>query len=226
MLVGCSSSNPYAHEVGKLADRFIPAVRKVDSHPDSLQHLSIVETEDKLRFDLRRDYQDLHQYWSSRFELSGTGRNVQQPMSYATMWSKELSLAALQADRGITELDKNRALKIIERENQDYRQRLQIDVYWFSQPGETSIFGSGTQVQLRDGQGNIYRPTKKDHSPVRNAYLGGGEQALYRRNILIFERMVDGRDLLSGVQKLTLRLRPTNATTNVHFEWSWHDSSS
>lgn len=225
-LAGCGGSNPYALEVGELADRFMPTVREVDSHPDSLQHLSIEETNDKLTFNLQRDYQDLHQYWSSRFELSGTGRNVQQPMGYATMWSKELSLAALQADQGVTGLDKDRASKIIEREKQDYQKRLQIDVYWFSEPGETSIFGSGTQVQLRDDQGNIYRPVTKDRSPVRNAYLGAGERALYRRNTLVFERVVDGRDVLNAVQKLTLRLRPPNATTNVHFEWTWEESNS
>lgn len=222
-LGGCSGSNPYQLEVGELADRFIPSVREVDAHPDSVQNLSIVETDDKVRVDLRRDYQSLHQYWSSSFELTRVRPTIQQPMSYATLWSKEVSLAALQAEQGVTTLSKNQALEKIKQQKRRYHQHLRIVVYWFTAPGETSISGPGTQVELRDDLGNTYHPARTDHGPLREAYVGAGERVLYRRNVLSFKRVENGDDILEGVQRLSLRLRPPNAVSNVQFEWTWED---
>lgn len=223
VLGGCSGSNPYQLEVGELAERFIPSVREVDAHPDSVQNLAIVETDDKVRFDLERDYQSLHQYWSSSFELTRVRPTIQQPMSYATLWSKEVSLAALQAEQGVTTLSKDQALERIKQQKQQYRQRLRIDVYWFTEPGETSISGSGTQVELRDDLGNTYHPARTDHGPLREAYVGAGKRVLYRWNVFYFKRVENGDDILEGVERLALRVRPPNAVSNVQFEWTWED---
>lgn len=221
LVAGCSGGGSlYSIDVGHLADRYLPSERHADAHPDSVQSVSIVEKEDQIEFELKKDYQELHTLWSSTFQVSTAGSGVQRPLTYATLWSKELSLVALQADRGITSLTKEKALEMIEEERKNYQEILQIDVYWFSGPDGTPISGPGAQVRLRDDQGNTYRPTRDDHGPLREAFLTGGNTALYRRNLFFFKRNVDGRDILEGVNELRLVVSPT-AAPRIQFAWSW-----
>lgn len=223
-MLGCSGGGSvYSTDVGYLAERFLPSERRVEVHPDSMRHLAIVEEDDQIKFELDEDYQNLHTLWSSTFQVATAGRNVHQPLTYATLWSQELSLAALQADRGVTSLTRGKALQMIEDRKQEYAQTLQIDVYWFSGPDGTPISGPGAQVRLSDDQGNTYRPVRDDHGPLREAFITGGNTALYRRNMFFFKRKVDGRDILDGINELRLSVSPA-AAPRVQFEWSWEDN--
>lgn len=145
-----------------------------------------------------------------------------RPLTYATLWSKELSLAALEAEEGTSSLSKKKALARIEEQRQQYRKTLQIDVYWFSGPDGTAITGPGARVRFEDGQSNSYQPVREENGPLRDASVFGGHSALYRRNIFDFKRQVDGRDILEGVNELRLTVSPTGGPI-VEFRWSWKD---
>ena len=212
----------YSQDVGDLAEQYLPTTRQADAHPDSVRNLSIITEDETVKFELDEDYQDLHTLWSCTFQVTTASGSVRQPLTYATLWSKELSLAALQADRGITSLTRDQAMKMIDEREQEYHELLQIDVYWFSGPDGTPISGPGAQVRLRDGQGNTYRPVRDDHGPLREAFITGGNSALYRRNMFFFKRNVDGSDLLDDTETLRLTVSPT-AAPRVRFEWAWDE---
>lgn len=222
LIVGCGGSdNLYSRDVSDLAERSLPSVRQTH-HPDSLRRLSIVEESDRIRFELRESYQRMHEKWSSSFRFSTARRDPLRPLTYATLWSKELSLAALEAEEGISSLTKDEARSMIEKQEEAYQETLQIDVYWFSGPDGTPITGPSAQVRLRDGEGNSYRPVRDEHSPLRDAFILGRSTVLYRRNIFYFRREVEGRDILEGGDGLRLTVTP-NAGDRVEFRWSWAD---
>jgi len=218
---GCTGSRPsYSVDVGSLADSHLPRTRNTEVHPDSVRRLAITEEETGVRFELQESYEHVHRLWSSTFQFRSADREARRPLTYATLWSKELSLAALQADEAVMSLPKEEALRRIDEREREYEETIQIDVYWFSGPDGSSITGPGAQVELRDREGNRYRPAEEDDSPLREAFLLGGSTALYRRNIFYFDRMVDGRDLLAETDELTLRVAPTGGPP-VEFGWSW-----
>jgi hypothetical protein len=66
-----------------------------------------------------------------------------------------------------------------------------------------------------------YQPKKEERSPLREAFLNSGGTGLYRRNIFYFPRIVDGKDILSGVNEIALEIRQINARNQVRFRWAW-----
>ena len=220
---GCGGTDRLASpNVTSIAERTLPGTRYTDAHPDSLRDLSIVEGSDRVRFELRKSYQRMHENWSSKFQFATARRNPTRPLTYATLWSKDLSLTALEAEERVSSLPKEKALARIEKARKEYQKTLQIDVYWFTGPNGTSITGPGARVRLHDGQGNSYRPTREKDGPLRDAAILGRFDILYRRNIFYFDRVRKGRDILEGVDELRLRVSPTGGP-NVEFNWSWEE---
>ena len=196
-LVGCSGgSNVYSRDVSDLAERSMPAVRRALAHPDSLRLLSIVEQESRLRFELKRSYQRMHEAWSSSFRFASARPDPARPLTYATLWSKELSLASLEPEESFSSLPKDKARALIDQMTNNYEKTLQIDVYWFSGPDGRPITGPSATVRLRDGEGNSYRPTREENGPLREAFILGTSSVLYRRNIFYFRRQLNERDIL------------------------------
>lgn len=221
--VGCGGTNKLAPpDVTSIAERTLPGTRYTDAHPDSLRSLSITEESDHVRFDLAESYQRMHENWSSKFQFSSPRRNPTQPLTYATLWSKDLSLTALEVEERVSTLPKEKALARIEKAKEEYQKTLQIDVYWFTGPNGTPITGPGARVRLQDGQGNSYQPTREKDGPLRDAAILGRFSILYRRNIFYFDRMRKGRDILEGVDELRLSVSPTGGP-NVEFNWSWEE---
>lgn len=219
--VGCGGGNRLASpDVSRTAERTIPNVQRTEAHPDSLRRLSIVEDADRMRFVLADSYQRMHEAWSSKFQFTGAQRTPSDPLTYATLWSKELSLTALEAEERVSTLPKEKAKARIKQAREDYRKALQIDVYWFTGPDGSSITGPGARVRLVDGEGNSYEPSREEDSPLRDASILGRNFLLYRRNIFHFQRQRDGRDILDGVDELRLRVNPTGGP-EVEFRWSW-----
>lgn len=221
--VGCGGTNKLASpDVTSIAERTLPGIRYADAHPDSLQRLSIIEENDHVRFDLAESYQRMHENWSSKFQFATARRTPTRPLTYATLWSKDLSLTALEAEERVSTLPKEKALARIEKARKEYQKTLQVDVYWFTGPNGTSITGPGARVRLHDGQGNSYRPTREKDVPLRDAAILGRFSIFYRRNILYFERKRNDRDILEGVDELRLTVSPTGGPT-VEFRWSWEE---
>lgn len=220
LIGGCgSSSESFNVDEGDIADRYLPTTQRLDHHPDSVMALTITEEDDQLKYESDRSYEALWRKWSSTYQTVGTGRTRQQPLSYATFWGLELSLASLRTE-GAFSLTKDRARDLVRERRKQYQTTIQIDVVWFSSEGSTDLTGPSARVRLVAGD-EQYQPTKENRSPLREAFLDGGRTDVYRRNIFYFPRIVDGDDILSGVDEITLDIRQINARDRVQFRWEW-----
>ncbi len=219
---GCGGGDTYSFDEGQVAQRFLPSERKVDTHPDSLEALTIEEEEGKVQYNLEHDYEALIRKWSSSFQSVGAGRS-RRGMSYATFWSLELSLASLQPEMGVLTLRKEKAYEMIERRKEEYLETIQIDVYWF-EGGNALLTGPNARTELQVAD-STYRPEREEHSPLREAFLGGGGTALYRRNTFYFPRIVDGRDVLADAQGMQLEIRRTGGGVSQQFAWRWGEKT-
>ena len=220
LLSGCAGGSAYSVDVSDLADRYLPTTRQVEYHPDSLGGLTLREKEDRLQLDLALDYKGLHRRWSSSYRNLGIGRS-QRTRSYATFWSKELSIAALQGETGLSTLTRKRAQKLLAERRQEYQNVVQIDVYWFESEGNSLLAGPGSRVVLQLDE-TSYRPTRETHGPLREAFLiGQSRGALYRRNTFYFSRVVDGTDILEGTEEVSLTINRSAAQSRVRFAWEW-----
>lgn len=225
IVVGCTGGrSTYEFNESLLAQRFLPAERTVDHHPDSVRALQLVENENQIKFELDGSYQSLMTKWSATAR-NETGRiQASRSLSFATLWSKELSLTALQNEMGVTGLTKDKARDIIARREASYDETLQVDVYWFGEGGTLVVAGPGSLVELRDDEGNVYRAVRTDYSPIREAYVEGGRTALYRRNTFWFDRTSDEHDdILTGTDGVRLIIRPGGTTDQFRFAWRWDE---
>jgi hypothetical protein len=219
LLSGCAGGGAYTVDVSDIADRYLPTTREVDYPPDSLGALSIEATDNRYQIELTEDYRTLHRRWSSSYQNLGAGRS-RRTRSYATFWSKELSLASLEAETGLSSISRERAEKLLEERRREYRSTLQFEVYWFESEGSSLLAGPGSRVELEVGE-ETYRPVREDHGPLREAFLAGGGQALYRRNTFHFSRVVDSTDILRGADGMTLTVNRPGALSRIRFAWEW-----
>lgn len=216
----CRSSNPYAVNEGELAQRYLPSARHVDYPPDSLKGLTLRETDERIHFDLETTYEQLLLRWSTSYRVT-TGRQPTRPLTYATFWSLEVSLASLQPELGVGSLSKDKADELIAQRRKEYAETIQIDVYWFGPPSQSAVAAPGVHARLRDASGRSYQPMQKDYGPVREAFIGGTGTTSYRRNTFVFARTVDDTDLLANTDELSLQLSPAGMGTTFRFQWTW-----
>lgn len=221
---GCGGGSEYATETGQIAQRFLPTVRTVDHHPDSVRALTIAEDDETLQFELGADFQALTQKWSCRFQNIGAGP-PSRSRTYATFWSLELSLVSLQPETGLLSLQKEKARDLVAERRAEYHDTIQIDVFWFLGRGEDGIIaGPGARTELQVG-GHTLRPVRTDYGALREAFVAGGETVLYRRNTLHFPRTVDEADVLRDATGMQLRVRRTGAASREQFTWRWGGQS-
>jgi hypothetical protein len=222
LFAGCLGGETSARlDPGDLAGRFLPSTRQVEYHPDSLRALQIQEKDNRLHFKLETGYSTLHRLWSSSYQNLGVGETVQRPLSYATFWSRELVLASLDAEMGVSSLQKERARTLIDKRENEYRDALRFDVYWFEPEGNSLLAAAGTRVELRVG-GERYRPARQSHTPLREAFIvGRSGPVLYRRNTFHFPRTVDDADILDEATRVTLTINRTGGGNRVRFAWEW-----
>lgn len=224
VLVSCAGGESYSVDVGSMAQRFLPTTREVNHHPDSLQDFSIVEKEDQYEVTLETGYESLHRKWSSTYQNMGTGRS-RQTRSYATLWSKELSLAALEADVGFSSLTKERARELLQQRRDEYENVIEVDVYWFEREGSSLLAGPGSRVYLEIDD-ERYRPSDDSNGPLRETFLMGGDgRALYRRNTFRFPRTVDETDILADAKGVSLVVNLSGGARRVRFRWTWEDEN-
>jgi hypothetical protein len=170
--------------------------------------------------ELAINYSSLHRRWSSSYQNLGIGRS-RRTRSYATFWSKELSLASLEAETGVSTLTRDRAQKLLAERRREYRDVVQIDVYWFEAEGNSLLAGPGSRVRL-EIDGTTYRPAKENHGPLREAFLVGDSRgALYRRNTFYFSRVVDGTDILEDTSEMKLTVNQSASQSRIRFAWEW-----
>ncbi len=223
-LGGCGGGSTYSFDQGDLAQRFLPTERSVDHHPDSLESLSITKEDGRYVFELENDYEALHRKWSCTYQSLGAGRS-RNGRSYATFWSRELSLAALQPEVGISTLSQDQAEKSMKKRREEYGRSIQINVYWFEGEGNSRLAGPGTRANLYVN-GKQYRPNKESNGPLRETFLPKeGRAALYRRNTFHFSRVVDSTDILKDAQGMELYIKKSGGASRVRFAWSWENAN-
>lgn len=230
-LAACTSTSQFSADVERIAYGYVSSEAKPPSHPDSLEILSLVEKENRIAFQLDYPYERLMREWSATWVSQSAQRTFDSRQSYrsfATLWSLDLSLAALAAEEGVNTLSKDLAQQRIAARRQEYQQMLQIDLYRFigSPPAgrdiSSTIVGTpGAFITLRDDQGNEYRPDDVYNEPAREAVIAG-DRTFYRRNIFFFKRQVDGRDILEGVRQLRLYISGSPAG-RYYFTWSFDE---
>lgn len=210
LLLGCGGGNQYSADEGQLFQRFLPTEREVSAHPDSLRALTIAEEDNQIRYKLDRPYQSLIEKWSVTCRF-GCGR------SYATLWSLELTLASLQANRGILFLHRDPATKMLDRVRRSYADTLRIDVYWFAGDGKAAGPRYRAELHVQD---STYLPVRREYGPLRRAFVRAGVHATYRRNRFYYRRVVDGRDILEGAPGIRLELYYVGLG-KTRFVWRW-----
>ncbi len=221
LLGSCGAGSSYRLNTADIADRYLPTTRDVSYHPDSLRAVSIQEKEEQFQVELESSYEALHRQWSSTYQSIGAGRS-QRPLSYATFWSRELSLAALEAEVGFSTLSKDQAQKFLREREQEYRNALEFDVYWFESDGNSLLAGPGARVVLEIDD-EEYRPTRESHGPLRDAFLSGSNnrRALYRRNTFYFARVPDSTDVLANADRMRLTINRAGGGARARFAWEW-----
>lgn len=214
LVVSCGDSL-YSVNQGEVAQRFIPQEQTVH-HPDSLQDLSITEGEEKIQYQLAHDYQALIEKWSSTYRRLETERSVEQPQTYATLWSLELALASLQPERGIVSLRKEKAQEFVRERRKSHGETIRIDVFVFTGRGMNGILvGPRARTDLRVGDHTL-SPVRGSHGPLRQTFISDGGTELYRRNTLHFPRIVDGTDILAENSGIELTI-----DRSIRFAWTW-----
>lgn len=153
-----------------MANRYIPTVRAVEHHLDSLRALSIREGDRKLELDFKMSAGEVRRKWSCRAHDIGK-------QSYATLWSREVSISSLESELGVR----------------------------FTSDGRQVLPGTGPQVELRVGD-TTYAPMAEDHGPARKAVLYGETTDTYIQNTLHFSRMVDGTDVLQDARQVAVEI--------------------
>lgn len=228
---GCGGGSAYTIDEARIARSYLSSEADVPGHPDSLAGVTIREEEHTINLDLDGSYERLMRDWSSTWISQSSGRAFDARLpykSFATLWSRDLSIAALAAEEGIEGLSKDLATERIEQREQEHRQSIQIDLYRFvgSPPtgggiSSTLVGRPGSRVVLRDDQGHEYRPEHIENTPPREATVVG-ERTIYRRNTFVFQRDVDGRDLLEDVEMLRLYINQSIGG-RYYFTWTWED---
>lgn len=231
LLAGCAGGSRYAFDEAYVARSYLSPEADVPNHPDSLVRVAVQEKEYQVDFELDRSFEQLMRDWSATWisQSSGRASSTRLPYrSFATLWSRDLSIAALAAEEGVEGLSKDLALERIDQREKEYRQSIQIDLYRFvgSPPtgggiNSTLVGRPGSFIRLEDDQGRDYRPTQVENSPPRETTVAG-EPVIYRRNTFIFPRQVDGRDLLDDVERLRLYINQSGGG-RYYFTWTWED---
>ncbi len=228
LIAGCVGTGASVSP-GQLGARYLPPVRELPHHPDSLVHLSIEEKDNRLEFKFERPYGEMLRTWSASWQGVGSGaREVPGSLfrSYATFWSREMSLAALIPGRGIEGLSEDLARQILSDRQQEYEDVVQIDVYRFATSPYTpnafsgvQLEGPGARITLRDAAGHEYRPIRVESQVPVEAFQAT-RRVLYARNLIYFDRVVEGRDILEDVERLELVIEEIPGNTSYAFTWT------
>ena len=225
-LLGVGCAGPTTSEVSHttIAQAHLPSDRAVPHHPDSLMHVQVVEGDETitLEFDEAHEsiWRDWSATWNTRPSISSRAADRAQPLSFATLQSQDMALAALHREMGIETLSKDVALERIEERKEELQEYIQIEVYVYTDP-EWARFSDldrpAQRVRLRDEAGNQYDPVRTEVSGATTVYPRD-ERMLYRKNVFLFERNVERGDLLSVADRLSLDVRGED---EFFFTWSF-----
>ncbi len=220
-VAGCSSSNrtfaPY--EAADIARFTLPFDRDLSSHPDSLGEVRIVEEEQTLKIVPEESYQETVRNWSAQRRNQVERRRQRRANDYATFWGMDPSIISLQVETGLSGLSKDKARELIDQRKAEVRKEIQIDVYWF-----TSSSAATSTAYLRTDDNTRYMSSRREVGPLRDGFLTGGRNVLYRRISYFFTRERDGKDILDGTTSIELEVNRIATASGDSFTWNWEDA--
>nr|BCX01081.1 MAG: hypothetical protein KatS3mg041_1127 [Bacteroidota bacterium] len=195
---------------------FYPTLRQVP-HPDSTYHLD-------------RSFVEVEPLWSVGFVDVRNGRlfRTAYRQTYATLWSREVAMTWVAARVKQENMSREQARQLADEQAELQAKYLTIVVHVFTNDRYRDAFFAtdlsrfGFDFELRDDRGNVYRPVGVELESLHPIWSpsGGRLDAFYRMNVLRFARYQDGRDILSGVRRLTLSMRSvTGPGFQLQFRW-------
>ena len=200
--------------------RTLPTTRTILS-PDSLHFVELVLSTDSVNVALAGSYAALMREWSAQVQSNGPFRP--SPFNtFATLQSKELTLARLEREERISSLSAERARKRVEEVLEKYSETIVFRIHLFIGADRVSTPYSPLQQRVVatlhvDGD-RTYESVRTEKSSVEFENRGGS--GVYRFPILAyFDRHVNGRDLLTDSEKWTLSIRPFPDPTELTFGW-------
>lgn len=222
IIAGCGSSSPFSsYEPTDIAQFTLPFDRDVPAHPDSLRQVRIVEEEQKLKVMPEESYQETVRNWSAQRRNEIERQRQRRVNDYATFWGMDPSIISLQVETGLSGLTKDKARELIEKRKAEVRKEIQIDVYWFTNPSAAT---STTTAYLRTDDNTRYASSRREISPLRDGFLPGGGNVLYRRISYFFARERDGKDILDGTTSIELEINRIATASDDSFTWNWEDA--
>ncbi|MCS7082592.1 MAG: hypothetical protein RML47_09515 [Bacteroidota bacterium] len=195
---------------------FYPTLRRVP-HPDSTYHLNLSFTE-------------VEPLWSVGFVDIRNGRlfRTAYRQTYATLWAREVAMTWVAALVKQEQMTREQARQLADEQAELQSKYLTIVVHVFTNDRYRDAFFAtdlnrfGFDFELRDDRGQVYRPVSVESESTHPIWSpsGGRLDAFYRMNVLRFARYQNGRDILSGVRRLTLAMRSvTGPGFQLQFRW-------
>lgn len=200
--------------------RTLPTTRTIP-HPDSLRSVTLATRPDSVNITLKDSYADIMRAWSAQVQSDGPFRP--SPFNtFATLQSKDLTLALLERNERISTLSAERARKRVEEVLERYDETIVFRIQLFIRANRISTpyspFRQRVVATLHVDGERTYESIRTEKSGVEFENRGGG--GVYRFPITAyFNRHEDGRDLLTDSEELTLSIRPFPGLTELTFDW-------
>lgn len=205
--------------------RTLPTTQSIP-HPDSLRDVTLVSQPDSVQITLDRPYSALMKKWSAQVRSDQDAFRPAPFSTFTTLRSRELALATLERNEGISSLSVQRARKRLQEAHEAYEETLVFQTQLFVAAdrisGPYSPLRQRVVATLRVDGEHTYESTDMEKSEVQFSNRGNG--GAYQFTITsYFDRKPDGRDLLSDSERLTLSMRPFTGLTDLGFEWRRED---
>ncbi|MFO8233073.1 MAG: hypothetical protein R6U20_10435 [Longimonas sp.] len=229
-LGGCAALQSGIRNETDVAAHFLPTTRVMDSF-DRLSQARIDTTDEgQLKLESDAPFGTLWVNASARHRQT-RGRDLFEPStfsSFATLWSRDLRLSALNQRIPLDAYAREQAHKTIQREVDTlHRESIRIDVYLYVDERVddafqyTSIHQMGARTFLQfDDSDSTHTPSRIDTDIVQYT-TRNGEGVFYRRNTLTFARQTDTvENILADVEEITLHVRSISSP-RAHLRFAW-----
>ncbi|PEN05989.1 hypothetical protein CRI93_10930 [Longimonas halophila] len=219
-----------------IATRFLPVPATVPP-VDSLHHVQLQPEAERIRIQSDTPLGHLKQVWSSGYRARRGNDGLLEAgrmRSFATLWSRELRLLALNGQMSIGAYPREDAEQLIARRvDAPHATSILIDVHVYmdrarqNNYGATNLRSARWDIFLRTDSGVEIAPDSIDATWARPMTWSNDERAQYRHNTLYFPRTKnDTADVLHSVETLELHIRDATLATDLLFGWRFKETRS
>lgn len=218
-----------------IATRFVPVPATVPP-VDTLHHVQMQPKVERIQIQADAPLGSLKQMWSSGYRARRGADGLLEAgrmRSFATLWSRELRLLALNEQMSIGAYPREDAERLIARHvDAPQAASILIDVHVYmdrarrNSYGATNLRNARWDIFLRTDTGTEISPDSIHATWARPMTWSNDEHAHYRHNTLHFPRTQnDTTDVLHGVETLELHIRDATAATELLFGWRFEGNN-